>query len=328
MYRCALSLLSFLAVMPLPAQSVPDFNTPAVAPAPPPALENQGPALPVQKVGPDDLLSISVANSPELTRNFRVSADGTLALPMLQRRLNVAGKDTPQIEKDIADELVTEQILVQPVVTVSVVEFRSRPVSVMGAVRHPITFQATGNVTLLDALTRADGLSDTAGSDILISHSHYAGDPSTTGLTERIPVHRLINEADPSVNLRLNGGEQIRVPFAGRVYVMGNVKKSGAYSIQDNDRLTVMKVLAESEGLAPYAQNDAYIFRKEAGRADRNEITVPIHDIMNRKAPDVGLQANDILYIPDNRTKRVTEQTILKVLSFGAGTVSGYLIFH
>jgi polysaccharide export outer membrane protein len=198
----------------------------------------------------------------------------------------------------------------------------------MGAVRHPITFQATGNMTLLDALTRADGLSEAAGSDILISHLHYAGDPSTGSLVERIPVHRLIDEADPSMNLRLNGGEQVRVPFAGRVYVMGNVKKSGAYSIQDNDRLTVMKVLAESEGLAPYAQKDAYIFRKEAGAADRNEITVPIHEILNRKAPDVGLQANDILYVPDNRTKRLTEQTILKVLGFGAGTVSGYLIFH
>ncbi len=323
--RCIL-VLCFLFSASLHAQVVPGFNS---SPGTSPADEGtRSPVLSVQKVGPDDLLSISVANSPELTRNFRVSDDGTLALPMLRKRLAVAGKDTPEIEDEIATELAAEQILVQPVVSVSVAEMRSRPVSVLGAVHHPITFQATGNLTLMDAIARADGLSDLAGSDILLTRLREPGDMASGSLVERIPVHRLIEEADPSVNVRIYGGEQIRVPFAGRVYVLGNVKKSGAYPIQDNDQLTVMKVLAESEGLSPYSKKDAFIFRKELGKTDRNEITVPIHDILNRKAPDVNLQANDILYVPDNRTKRVTEQTIVRVLSFGIGTASGYLIFH
>lgn len=273
-------------------------------------------------------MAISVANSPELTRNFRVSDDGTLALPMMRKRLMVAGKDTPEIEKEIEDELVAEQILVQPVVSVSVAELRSRPVSVVGAVRHPITFQATGNITLLDAITRADGLSEAAGADILLTRAHEAGDALTGSLVERIPVHKLIDEADPSVNVRLYGGEQIRVPFAGRVYVLGNVKRSGAFPIQDNNQLTVMKVLAESDGLAPYAKKDGFIFREETGKAERDAIMVPIKDILDRKAPDVSLQANDILYVPDNSKKRVTEETLIKTLSFGVATVSGYLIFH
>jgi polysaccharide export outer membrane protein len=201
-------------------------------------------------------------------------------------------------------------------------------VSVIGAVHHPITFQVTGNMTLLDAITRAEGLSDAAGADILLTRGRDPGDALTGSLVERIPVHKLIDEADPSANVRLYGGEQIRVPFAGRVYVLGNVKKSGAFPIQDSDQLTVLKVLAESDGLAPYAKKNAFIFRKEAGKTDRDEITVPIQNILDRKSPDVNLQANDILYVPDNRAKRVTEQTITKVLSFGVGTASGYLIFH
>lgn len=318
--------------IPAAAQSVPDFNGTEV-PAPNNTTETTQPNNPsqivsVQKVGPEDLLAVSVANSPELTRNFRVSDDGTLALPMLRKRLMVAGKDTPEIEKEIADELVAEQILVQPVVSVGIAELRSRPVSVIGAVRHPITFQAVGNMTLLDAIARADGLSDVAGADILVTRSHDPGDAMTGSLVERIPVHKLIDEADPTLNLRLYGGEQIRVPFAGRVYVLGNVKRSGSYPIQDNDELTVLKVLAQSEGLAPYARDHGYILRKEAGKADRDEIMVPIRDMLNRKSPDVNLQANDILYIPDNKGKRITEQALTKILTFGVGTVSGYLIFH
>lgn len=329
----ALLFLSLVSLVRLYAQAVPDITPPGQssaaegAPAAH-APESQGPVQPIQKVGPDDLLSISVANAPELTRNFRVSSDGSLSLPMLRQKLAVAGKDTPDIEKQIADELAAEQILVQPVVSVSVSEFRSRPVSVLGAVRHPITFQATGNMTLMDALARADGLTDTAGADVLLTHSREPGDSSAGSLVERISVHQLVDEADPSVNVRLYGGEQIRVPFAGRVYVLGNVKRSGAYAIQDNNQLTVLKVLAESEGLAPFWRKEAYIFRKEAGKASRNEITVPLDLMLHRKAPDMGLQANDILYVPDNKAKRVTEQTIEKALSFGIGTASGYVIFH
>lgn len=312
--------------VPLAGQTVPDFNSPTVNP--PTSGEIRSSAASVERVGAGDLLAIAVANSPELTRNFRVSADGTLALPMLRQRLMVAGKDTPEIENELSEELVAEQILVQPVVSVSVAEFQSHPVSVIGAVHHAITFQATGNMTLMDALARADGLSDAAGSDILVTHSPQTGDSSAGSLVERIPVHRLIDEADPSVNIRIYGGEQIRVPFAGRVYVLGNVKKSGAYPILDNDPPTVMKILAESDGLAPYARKDAYILRKEAGKLERDEITVPIHDILERKAPDVSLQANDILYVPDAKGRRVTEQTLAKVLAFGVGTLSAYFIFH
>src|SRR5579875_2144087 len=107
MYYPALicSALLFLGVR-LSAQAVPDITPPgaspaaAAAPAQPPES-----VQPIQKVGPDDLLAISVANAPELTRSFRVSADGTLALPMLRKRLLVSGKDTPEIENEISAEL-------------------------------------------------------------------------------------------------------------------------------------------------------------------------------------------------------------------------------
>lgn len=294
----------------------------------PPPPSNPEVTLPAQKIGPNDLLWISVADCPEMSRSFRVSSTGTLGLPLLKNRLQAAGKYPSEIESEITDELVNEQILVRPVVTVSVAEYRSVPVSVMGAVKKPITFQAVGNVTLLDALTKAEGLSPEAGPEILVSKPHRAEDGESTELVERIPVKGLIDEANPLLNVRLYGGEEVRVPPAGRVYVVGNVRKSGSFPIQDGNDTTVLKVIALSEGLAPYANKEAYIYRREAGKGQRDEIRVDLSRILDRKAPDVQLQANDILYIPDNKGKRMTAETLDRLAGFGSSTASGLLIWH
>jgi polysaccharide export outer membrane protein len=297
-------------------------------PSVPPGSANPDVNLPAQKVGPNDLLSISVADCPELTRNFRVAADGTLLLPLLTDRIAAAGKYPFEIETLITQALVKDQILVRPVVLVGVAEYRSVPVSVLGAVKHPMMFQAVGNVTLLDALAKAEGLSPDAGPEILVSKPEIGADGKSSEVVQRIPVKKLMDDADPSANIRLQGGEEIRVPPAGRVYVVGNVKKSGAFPIADGNDTSVMKVIALSEGLLPYSSKDAYIYRREGGKDGRDEISIPLARILDRKAPDVQLQANDILYVPDNKGRRLTAQTLDRIAGFGASTASGVLIWH
>jgi polysaccharide export outer membrane protein len=282
--------------------------------------------LPAQKIGPNDLLSVSVEDCPELTHNFRVSADGTLALPLLKKKLSVAGKLPEEIETEISQALIDNQLLVRPVVSVSVAEYRSVPVSVMGCVKRPITFQAVGGVTLLDALAKAEGLSADAGPEILVSRADAQN--GSPGLLRRIPVKGLIDNAEPALNIRLYGGEEIRVPAVGRVYVVGNVKKSGAFPILDGGNTTVLKAIALSEGLLPYTNKQAFIYRTEAGTSGRNEIPIELSRIMDRKAPDVRLQANDILYIPDSKGRRMTAQTLERLAGFGSATGSGLLIWR
>ncbi len=294
---------------------------------PAPVLPNQSANLPVQRVGPDDLLSISVADCPELTRNFRVTGNGTLVLPLIKQRIPASNKLPSEIEDEIAGALVKEQLYVQPVVSVSVAEYRSLPVSVMGAVRHPVTFQATGDVTLLDALTRADGLSQDAGSEILITRLRSDGNQDRP-LTLRIPVKQLIDASDPSLNIRLRGGEEVRVPPAGRVYVIGNVKKTGVFPVDADNDTTVLKVIAQSEGLLPYTNKDAFIYRREAGKSGRSEIPVQLTRIMEHKAPDIPLEANDILYIPDSKGKRLSAETLKTLTGFGVSAGSGLLIWR
>ena len=283
-----------------------------------PAAELATANLPAQRIGANDLVAVSVYDVPELTRTVRVGADGLVRLPMLKQRIKAEGLMPGELEMAIASALVAEQLIVDPFVTVTIAEYNSRPISVAGAVKQPLTFQASGPVTLLEALTKAGGLAPEAGSEILVSRAQSSPDGSVTALVQRILVKGLIDAADPTLNISLIGGEEIRVPEAGRVYVIGNVKKPGAFAVQDGVESTVLKMLALSEGLMPFASKDAYIYRREAN-GSKNEIQIPLSKIMERKAPDASLLANDILYVPDNKGRRMTIGALERVLAFGAG---------
>src|SRR6476659_2645214 len=96
------------------------------APMSDPAATN----LPAQKIGADDLLAVSVYDSPELTRTVRVGADGSIRLPMLKQRIQVEGLMPSDVEAAIGTALKTEELLVDPFVSVTVAEYHSRPISV------------------------------------------------------------------------------------------------------------------------------------------------------------------------------------------------------
>ena len=181
-----------------------------------------------------------------------------------------------ELEQAIVASLKTQEILVDPFVTVTVAEYHSlQPISVVGSVRTPITFQPVEKITLLEAITRAGGLSPEAGSEILVTGPMppaAAGTPATNAVTlvRRIQVKSLIETADPAANLVLEGGEEIRVPEVGKVYVVGYVKNPGAFPVQDPSGTSILKVLALTQGLTPYATHEAFIYRREAG--DRKSV--------------------------------------------------------
>jgi polysaccharide export outer membrane protein len=283
--------------------------------------------LPAQKIGPNDLLSISVYGAPELTRTVRVSAEGFLRLPMLKQKVEAKGLMPSDLEEKIAAALSAEQILVDPVVTVTIAEYHSRPISVAGAVKVPLTFQALGKTTLLEALTRAQGLAMEAGTEILVTRPPLV--PGGVPRVERIPVKGLIDAADPAWNVTLEGGEEVRVPQVGRVFVVGNVKHPGAFKIEDGFGLTVLKALAMAEGLTPFATKQAFIYRHgdTASPEAQQEVLIDLRKILDRKLPDVALTANDIFYIPDNRSARVTMTTIDRAIGFASSTASGILVY-
>ncbi len=246
------------------------------------ALPEASANLPSQAIGPNDLIAISVYDAPELSRTIRVGADGYIALPMLKQHVMANGLYPANLEEAVSAALREEEILVSPYVTVTIAEYHSHPISVSGSVKLPIVFQAEGPTTLLEAIAHAQGLTADAGREILISRPQPGSDGKTVMLTRRISVRSLFDDADPALNVTLTGGEEIRVPEVGRIYVMGNVKKSGSFPVQDGGDTTVMQMLALAEGLSPFANKQAFIYRRE-GAGTKNEIAVPLDK--NHEAP-------------------------------------------
>ena len=283
--------------------------------------------LPVARIGNDDLLGVTVYDAPELTRTIRVSSEGDIWLPMVKQPIHAEGLYPEDLEKVIATALTDNHVLVDPVVTVSIVEYRSRPITVVGAVKMPVTFQATGNVTLLDAISKAQGLTDNAGSEILVSLQAPGADGKPATLVKRIPLRGLLDGANPSLNLSLQGGEVIRVPEAGRIFVVGDVKKSGAFYITDGSESSVLKALALSEGLESFSAHKAYIYRTEDSSGSRKEIPIELKKIMDRKSPDVALVAGDIFYIPSATGAKASLKTLETSLGVGTALAAVFIYY-
>src|SRR5262249_17231789 len=156
--------------------------------------------------------------APELSRSMRVDTDGMIRVPLLKQRVKAEGLTSKELEVAIAQELKKEQILLDPEVTVSVTEYRSRPINVVGAVRHPTTFQATNHTTtVLDAISHAEGLSEDAGPDILVIHPANQSDGRSSVITQRINIKELMASGNAGLNLTLQGGDEVRVPASEKI---------------------------------------------------------------------------------------------------------------
>ena len=287
----------------------------------PTAVADQNPNsnLPQMKVGPGDLLGIQVYDAPEFTRTARITDDGNLRLPMLKQQLPVKDLMPNDIEILLSDALKREGLFVDPFVTVSVVEYHSRPVNVAGAVRTPTIFQAIGTVRLLDAIARAGGLvPDQAGPEIIVTRPN--GDTGTP-VVQRIPVKPLLSGADPSLNITLVGGEDIRVPDVEKFIVAGSVVKPGPYPVLDGNANTVITAIAQAQGTVQFFSHTAYIYRPDSNNV-LHEIPVDLGKILARKKPDVTIQAKDILWVPDSSRRRITQNTINSITGMGSAATS------
>ncbi|WP_162536550.1 SLBB domain-containing protein [Granulicella sp. WH15] len=284
--------------------------------------------LPSETLGPDDLLEIMVSYCPELSRSFRVGSDGSLSLPLIHQKLMVAGLTPSQLTKVLQDTLTHENIMAEPTVNISVLEYRSRPVSVSGAVKSPLTFQATGRTTLLDAIAKAGGVSPTAGGNVVVTTKAEPVDGKVQNNVQTIAMKALLSGNQPQLNLELHGGEEIRIAEASKVFVTGDVRRPGMYPMQGDEVTTVVKAIALGEGLDTFSASEAYIYRRHDNSDNREEIKVPLSRIMSRKAPDVPLLADDILYIPTSNGKRLTSKVLSQLAGFGQSAGSGLLIYR
>jgi polysaccharide export outer membrane protein len=250
-----------------------------------------------------------------------------MTLPLLRKPLQVSGETLSGVGAQIRAALLDQHILAEPVVSIALAESRSHPVSVVGAVVHPITFQATSRTTLIDALARAEGLSPTAGGVIIVTSPEHTKTGDKT-VEREIKVAELYAGNQPNLNITLTGGEEIRIPEAKKIFVAGDVRRPGMYPMQSDEATTVVKAIALSSGLDAYSSKVAYIYRESSPGAQRTEIAVPLKAIMKHHAPDVAMLPDDILYVPTNDGMRLAGRVLNQMAGFGQTAESGLLIAH
>ena len=290
------------------------------------------------RIGPDDLLNITIFEAPELNSTVRVSARGEISLQLLGA-VHAAGLTPRELESVLRGQL-RQTYMKDPHVGVFVQELQSHPVSVVGAVKMPGVFQIRGTKTVIEVLSMAEGLADDAGDTVLIMHgaeyaesissngpnlaaagidsvppprevfaNYNSSQPTTAekkGEIEEISLKKLLESANSALNVPVRPGDIVKVPRAGIVYVVGEVHKPGGFVLQINESISVLQAVALAEGPThTSAISQARIIRTDPATGKRTEIPMNLGKIFSGKAPDTFLQPKDIVFVPNSAAKSV-----------------------
>ena len=266
----------------------------ALAAAVPAAAQDTGAEY---KIGPKDLLEISVLGVPEISKLVvRVSEQSRITLPMLGE-VGVGNLTKFEVEKKLA-ALAGEKIVVNPQVTVHILEYISRRVSVIGAVERPGPFELLGRQTVLAALSQAGGLTRDAGEEIIIIRQLPAGESASI----RISVDGLFVQGDPKLNIALEPGDVVNVPVDKMVpiYVFGQVRNPGALQVKRSSLPTLTQAIAQAGGFTDRANRKRVQIRRKDASGKELEITVNVRNILKGRIKDIPLQVNDTVYVPES----------------------------
>ncbi|MGD0362358.1 MAG: polysaccharide biosynthesis/export family protein [Bryobacteraceae bacterium] len=286
-------------------------------------------------LGPDDTVTIHAQNAPDLSEKpFRVDANGEIKLPMIGH-IHAGGLTLEQLEGEIATGL--KVYLVEPEVTVSITEFRSQPVSIVGAVATPGVHQLEGQKTLVEILAIAGGLRPDAGPTVKITRRLEFGriplpgavdDPTHQFSIAEVNLKSVMEAKNPEFNIPIRPHDVISVPHAEVVYVIGEVTRAGALPLNEGDSLSVLEAVSSSGGmLHTAAVSHSRILRPVPGQQKRTEIVVDFKKIMAGQSEDIPLLAGDVLVVPGSAGKHAVYRALEAAVT--AGTfIASYGVYH
>ncbi len=271
-------------------------------------------------ISPDDMLDLSVLDVPEFSGHYRVSPTGSITLPLLRSPIAAAGLTPHELSRTISEQLRAGGFVNNPQVTVAVRESRIHSVAITGAVKKPQIYPLFSSTTLLDVLSQAEGLEDDAGPVAVVTRGQVAlarmkkegeceqpGNPEACSARLNVDLGKLLEGGDPQANVILYPGDRVTVPRAGVIYVVGAVNRPGGFPLKnDQKEMSVLKALALAQDLKTTAvPKRALIIRKDSGKpGGKEEIPVNLSKILSRRAPDVPLEAHDILFVPDSSSRK------------------------
>jgi polysaccharide export outer membrane protein len=295
--------------------------------APPASGQAAGAAPQEYRVGPKDVLRVTVWGHEDLSRQVVIGADGTFQFPLIGDVK--AGGLTPGAVEAVLRDLLGKDYLVNPQVSVAVQEYRSQRVFVLGEVEKPGTYALTGQTTLLDILSQAGGPRKEAGRQTVVVRFPSSDGPVVPGaagsVTLRANLKRLL-DGEASENIALQNGDTVYVPKLTSFFVLGEVQRQGAYAMEKETSALEAVTLAGgfSERAAP---SGAKILRKGPDGAQES---IDI-DLSNARAREVYLAEGDTLLVPRGNSffvsgevrKPGAYQLEKSTTAFGAVTLAG-----
>lgn len=272
----------------------------------------QAPAL---KIGPGDLLQVSMFENPELSGSFRVDANGDIILPLIGK-VHTAGQTADEAGTEIAKRYVQSGILKpeSAYATVSVAEYATQGITVNGEVKEPGIYPALGVRMLNDVIAAAGGETPGAASKVVITHRNDSAHP--------VDVYYNPSALSPTVpQVQILPGDSIMVPKAGIIYVLGDVQRAGGFVLDGRQVLTIEEAMALAGGGAKAAAFNRVQLVRSLQDGRKEAITVSVKDIYKGKAPDVALKDGDVVYVPTSTSKLAAEQAISSALGIGTQIV-------
>lgn len=301
--------------LPNPREAPTVWNQPG-APAAGVAGAQAGEQMP-GPIGPGDWLEVSEFHDAQFRSQVRVSAAGTVALPMIGE-IQLAGLDEPAAAHAIEAALVAKGMLLHPLVAVRVTAFAAQDVSVLGEVAHPGVYPYAFHHRLLDVVAEASGLTPGAGRVVNVFHRD---DPRT--------AHPVILDpagVDPNGdhNPELSPGDTVQVSRTGLVYVVGDLVRPGGFTIDPAQEITVVQAITLAWGPSQNAAlSKAILIREQKG--GRTITALNLKRMLRGLDPDLPIHDRDIIFVPDSFAKNLVNRTMESAIqsTIGVGIYSG-----
>lgn len=259
------------------------------------AAAQVGTAARSYRIGPRDQIQIRVDELPDLDTEQPVAEDGTIVLPVVGT-VRAQGLSEDQLAARLRERLEDEGLR-RPTVTVIVTAYRSRPVSILGAVADPGNHFIPGRTTLIEVLLNAGGLAADHGPSIHVRRR------AENGLSDQIeiPVRELMEIGDPALNIPVFAGDYLNVPTAGdlTVHFLGQVQKAGSMTFPASRKVTLLTAIAGAGGLLETASKKIRIKRRTPS-GELEEVVADYRKILNGGQPDIELEDGDLIIVKES----------------------------
>lgn len=276
-------------------------------------------------LGPEDQVMIQGPNADDVVgKPWRIDGRGDVLLPLLGS-LHAGGLTVREFESVLNQR--ASSFIRAPQLVVTVVEFRSQPVSVVGAVNQPGIHQIEGHKTLVEMISLAGGLRADAGSTIHLTRSEgrlplFGEHLDATGKYSMadVKLRDITSGARPDEDIQILPHDVIAVSKAGSIYVIGEVNKPGGFLLGDENSMSIVQAVSLAQGAEKTANlKKVLIIRNSQSPTKRQEISCDLDKIIHGKAEDISLQAQDILYVPGSTGKKVALRALETAITTGSG---------